>query len=97
MLVVQFCTASGLPVVVVTKLRPRMEADTLPQYIPAAIMWKIHGSLCSPTEFRLKHMSVPYSNVRVGVKVSKLVEPFDRMKGLPTSLASAELLKVHLV
>ena len=75
-----------------------MEADTLPaQYIPAAIMWKIHGSLCSPTEFRLKHMSVPYSKVRVGVKVSKLVEPFDRMKGLPTSLASAELLKVHLV
>ena len=61
------------------------------------MMWKTQGSFCCPTVLLLQHMSVPYSNVRVGVKVSKLVEPFDRMKGLPTSLASAELLKVHLV
>ena len=64
--------------------------------LPAAIMWKIQGSLCSPTEFRLQHISVPYSNVRVGVKVRRLVEPLVRIKRLLTVLASAELLKVHL-
>ena len=64
--------------------------------LPAAIMWKIQGSLCSPTEFRLQHIRVPYSNVRVGVKVRRLVEPLVRIKRLLTVLASAELLKVHL-
>ncbi len=59
-------------------------------------MWKIQGSLCSPTEFRLQHMRVPYSNVRVGVKVKRLVEPLVRINRLLTVLASAELLKVHL-
>ena len=64
--------------------------------LPAAIMWKIHGSFCSPTELSAQHMSVPYSKARVGVKVSKLVDPLFRINLVGTVLASAELLKVHL-
>lgn len=63
---------------------------------PAAMMWKTQGSLCSPTALRLQHMSVPYSRVRVGVKVSTDLEPLLWMKRCSTCFASAELLKVHL-
>ena len=65
-------------------------------YIPAAMMWKIQGSLCSPTVLRLQHIKVPYSKVRVGVKVKRLVDPLVRINRSLTVLASAELLKVHL-
>ena len=64
--------------------------------LPAAIIWKMQGFLCSPTKFWLQHIKVPYSRVRVGVKVSKLVVPLVRINRLLTSLASAELLNVHL-
>jgi hypothetical protein len=64
--------------------------------IPAAMMWKMQGFLYSPTIFRLQHIKVPYSSVRVGVKVSMLVDPLVRINRLVTVLASAELLKVHL-
>ena len=67
------------------------------QNLPAAIMWKMQGFLCSPTKFWLQHIKVPYSRVRVGVKVSKLVVPLVRINRLLTSLASAELLNVHLL
>ena len=60
------------------------------------MMWKIQGSLCSPTELRLQHIKVPYSRVRVGVKVKRLVDPLVRINRSLTVLASAELLKVHL-
>ena len=60
------------------------------------MMWKIQGSLCSPTVLRLQHIKVPYSKVRVGVKVKRLVDPLVRINRSLTVLASAELLKVHL-
>jgi hypothetical protein len=44
-----------------------------------------------------QHIRVPYSKVRVGVKVRTLLVPLDRMYRLLTVLASAELLKVHLL
>ena len=83
--------------------QPKVSCDILSfgvkvqnEVVPAAIMWKIQGSLCSPTEFLDQHIRVPYSNVRVGVKVRRLVEPFVRINRLLTVLASAELLNVHL-
>jgi hypothetical protein len=52
---------------------------------------------CSPTLLADQHIRVPYSRVRVGVKVRTLLVPLDRMYRLLTVLASAELLKVHLL
>ena len=44
------------------------------------MMWKTQGSFCCPTVLLLQHMSVPYSSVLVGVKVSTEVDPLVRMK-----------------
>ena len=63
---------------------------------PAAMMWKTQGSFCSATAFFDQHINVPYSKVRVGVKVRTLRDPLVRIKRSSTCLASAELLNVHL-
>ena len=60
------------------------------------MIWKMHGSFCTPTMFSLQHINVPYSNVLVGVNVRILFDPFVRINRSSTSLASAELLNVHL-
>ena len=66
------------------------------KHLPAAMIWNIQGCFCSPTRLLLQHINVPYSNVLVGVNVSTLFDPFVRMNLSSTTLASAELLNVHL-
>ena len=61
------------------------------------MIWKTQGDFCSPTLLADQHIRVPYSSVLVGVKVSTLLVPLDLMYLLLTVLASAELLKVHLL
>ena len=56
----------------------------------------MQGSFCTPTMFSLQHINVPYSKVLVGVNVRILFDPFVRINRSSTSLASAELLNVHL-